>query len=283
MSVSVKLTLMPRLVFAGLWDEFLAEGAWAFTLGDLVARTGSSLGSARVAVHTAMGRGVLASPARGVYVIIPAQEHRSGTVPVEAFINRLMAHLDRSYYLSYLTAAAHLAGDPPTTERFQVTVSAPTRVRAWQGTPIECSTDHRFPRRPTHNLDTRWGTLAIATPETLAYDLVTRPERAGGLRKAARIIAKLTLDPTELAAQTPARTQAASRRLGWLLDHHGHHGAADALDTTLGTRPPHPVTLDTTLGTRPPHPVTLDPRRDSTGPIDSRWHVRVNTSLAGSP
>lgn len=258
--------LMPRLVFSGLWDDLLAEGTWAFTLNDLATRTRSSHASARVAVHKAARRGVLVSPSRGVYVIVPAQDRISGTVPIEAFLDRLMHHLGRSYYLSYLTAATHFSAHSPTTERFQVTVDSQTRLRDWQGIAIECCTDQRATRRPTQDLVTRWGTLPIATAETLAYDLVTRPERVGGIAEGARIIAELELGPTELTSQFQARTHAATRRLGWLLDLSGHSEPADALHATLRTPPAHPI--------------PLDPSREPAGPIDSRWHVRVNSDLA---
>lgn len=57
-------------------------------------------GLARDRVHGALKRlvdaGEIFSPARGFYVIIPAQYRSWGAVPAAGFVDPMMRHLDRS-------------------------------------------------------------------------------------------------------------------------------------------------------------------------------------------
>jgi hypothetical protein len=52
---------------------------------------------------------LICSPARGVYVVVPPQFRRQGTVPATHFIDAMMQALGRHYYVSLVSAAGRLA------------------------------------------------------------------------------------------------------------------------------------------------------------------------------
>ena len=66
-------------------------------------------GASMVAVRSALRRMVLKkrafSPARGLFVFVQPEYRSWGVVPLEWFVDPMMKHLDRLYYVGVLSAA----------------------------------------------------------------------------------------------------------------------------------------------------------------------------------
>jgi len=249
--------------FASLWDEFLSEGQVTLTQEQIRDRSGSSPGSVRVAVAEAQRRHQLFSPVRGLYVLIPPQYRHEGTVPADWFLDDLCRHLDRSYYLGYLSAAARHGAAHQAAQVTQTVVDRPVIDRT-SGPRLRFYTDARMSIWPVATATGPTGSLRVATPETCAFDLAQAPGRGGGVSNVATVLRELTLDAANLAAQTSQRSRAATRRLGFLLESVKSDVELSALE-------------ESARGDR--NRTLLDPKGAARGAIDRRWQVIVNVAV----
>ena len=97
----------PKTSSPGTFLETLqASGRYAFRRTEAL----KTLGISRVALKHALWRlaraGRVATPRRGFYVIVPPEYRVAGCPPADWFIDDLMAHLGRPYYVGLLTAGA---------------------------------------------------------------------------------------------------------------------------------------------------------------------------------
>ena len=70
-------------------------------------------------------QGIITPVYRGFYVIIPPQYAAKGVVPPLYYIDRLMAFLDKPYYISLLSAASLLGASHQRPQKFSVTTVFP--------------------------------------------------------------------------------------------------------------------------------------------------------------
>ncbi len=250
--------------FADLWDELLSQGRVTTTQAEIRDRTGSSVGSVRVAVAEAQRRHFLFSPVRGLYVLVPPQYRRQGTVPADWYIDDLCRHLHRDYYLGYLSAAARHGSAHQAPQVTQVIVDRTVADRTLGPVRLRFYTDRRMSEWPVASVTGPTGSLRVATPETCAFDLAQAPERGGGVGNVVTVLSGLTLDTEALARQARRRPRATVRRLGFLLEHTEAVGGLDAL-----------AKIATADYNRTP----LDPSGPHDGPVDRRWHVVLNTTV----
>ncbi|MGD1011835.1 MAG: type IV toxin-antitoxin system AbiEi family antitoxin [Acidimicrobiales bacterium] len=249
--------------FASVWDELLSEGQVTVTQEQVRDRSGSSPGSVRVAVAEAQRRHLLFSPVRGLYVIIPPQHRHEGTVPADWFLDDLCRHLDRNYYLGYLSAAARHGAAHQAVQVTQTVVDRSVINRTSEPR-LHFYTDAKMAEWPAAITAGPTGSLQVATPETCAFDLAQVPSRGAGVGNVVTVLRELTLDADSLAEQTSQRPRAAARRLGFLLEHVKSDMDLSALEESARAD-----------RNRTP----LDPRGPAHGAIDRRWQVIVNSAV----
>ena len=93
--------------------EFAANGRYHFTMAEMRAALGVSEAAARLALGRLARKRLIASPARGFYVILPPEYKRLGCLPADQFIPALMAHLEWPYYAALLSAAQYHGARAP--------------------------------------------------------------------------------------------------------------------------------------------------------------------------
>ena len=86
-------------------DELLSEGISSFDAAEAARRMGLSRDRAHGALKRLADAGEIFSAARGFYVIIPPEYRAWGAVPAPWFVDPMMAHLGRRYYVGLLSAA----------------------------------------------------------------------------------------------------------------------------------------------------------------------------------
>ena len=178
-----------------------------------------------------------------------------------------MRHLGQPYYVSLLSAAALHGAAHQQPMVFQVVTATPTRavrvgrvtIRFWMASNAELM--------PANELQTETGIMRVATPETVAFDLVRYQSGAGQLSNAATVLAELAerLDPKALVAIAPLVRLPDVQRLGYLLDAVGQQRRTGPLAGWLEAR-----------GHR------VAPLRSGVAPgadVDTRWKVAVNDAL----
>ena len=257
---------MKLVNYTNLWDQLLAEGKSTFTVADIKERTGASTNSVHGALKYATDRSRVFSPARGLYVIVPAEHRPSGVVPAAHFIDPMMKHLDVDYYIALAASAQWWGAAHQAPQVFDVVTSRHVLDRDVDRVRLRFHTSTRIEREEVRRVAGPRTMVNVASPCLTAVDLVARPNLAGGLSNVATILAELPdLAGGRLAALCARRSRSDARRLGWLLEL-----VRDDLD--LGelhalADPDHgQATLLATKGSRQ-------------GARDGRWGVLVNTTV----
>lgn len=211
-------TAKPRA--GDLIADFAADGRYHFATAELRTALGVSAAATRLALNRLAKKGVIASPARGFYVIVPPEYRRIGCLPADQFIPALMERLQRPYYAALLSAAQYHGAAHHRPQVFQVALAGNRR-------PISCGTVEvsfiarkRIADVPVQSFNTPRGTILASSIEATAVDLVGYEKRIGGLDQAATVLSELAerIDPDLLV--TTARTAPIpwAQRLGYLLE-----------------------------------------------------------------
>lgn len=257
-----------RVDIAGLPDALLAAGVHAFTTADAAAAAEIRQDNARPALARLIKNRLAFSPARGLYIPIPPEFRSWGAVPALWFVDSLMVHLDRIYYVGYLSAAEVHGAAHQRPQALQVVVDRDLRDRSFGRVRIRFITNHGVRDLPSVRQNTPTGTAAVSTPAVTALDLSNRPDDGGALHNVATVLIDLAregrLDDAALAKLAGKVPIAASRRVGWIVERHTDV-RFDALAQAAGAASDEPSKLD-----------QHGPRR---GQVDRRWRLRINADL----
>ena len=206
--------------------EFAANGRYHFTTAEMRAALGVSEAATRLSLGRLARKGVIASPARGFYVIVPPEYRRLGCLPAEQFIPALLAHLDRPYYAALLSAAQFHGAAHHRPQTFQVALLGSRRPVSCGAVDVSFLVRKRLADVPVQSFNTPRGTIRVSTVEATAVDAVGYEKRIGGLDQVATVLGELAerIDPDLLVAAARTAPVPWAQRLGFLL---GVVGAAD--------------------------------------------------------
>ena len=251
----------------------VAEGQGVFSASEAQKEIGVSRGAFLDAAERLQRRGQLIRPRRGFYVIVPPQYATMGAPPPEWYIDALMRHEKRPYYVGLLSAAAAHGASHQAAMAFQVVTgkllpdieAGRTRIaftyRKDMSAVAAGIEDHKTPS----------GYMKLSSPELTALDLVRYPHSGGGLDNIATVLSELAekLQAKRLACLSGAFEKAVVQRLGHLLGRLEYMDRAEAMFAALSARGVLPW-------------VELDPKQagdpDLSPPVserDKRWRVIV--------
>jgi predicted transcriptional regulator of viral defense system len=184
---------------------------------------GVSVDATRLALHRLARQGLIASPARGFYVVVPPEYRSLGCLPADQFIPALMKRLDMPYYAGLLTAAQYHGAAPQRPQQFQVFLTRTRRPIACGKVRVAFMVRKRVRDVPVQTFNTPRGTVMVSTPEATAVDLVGYQHRAGGLAAVATVLAELAeqIDAEKFPVAAATAPVAWVQRLGYLLEHVG--------------------------------------------------------------
>lgn len=245
-----------------------AVGRYCFWSSEARDTLGVSANAAKLALNRLVHQGLLATPARGFYVIVPPEYRSLGCLPADQFIPDLMARLNLPYYAGLLTAAQYHGAAHHRPQEFQVFLDTARR-------PVHCGqvrvaflTRKRLGDVPVQRSNTPRGVIQISTPEATVVDLVGYHHRAGGLDQVATILSelakKIDLQKLVIAAQTAPVAWA--QRLGYLLERVDAAEAATALKDYIAQVAPRTVPL-----------LSKNPRQGAHRAI--QWKLIVNADV----
>lgn len=236
-----------------------ASGRYVFTRKDAEAGHGGSPVAVQTALRRLKQKGRIAAPRRGFYVVIPPEYRAAGCPPASWFIDDLMRYLGRDYYVGLLTAATlHGAGHQQPMV-FQVVADRATRPMRAGRVHIEVHASRAVRAMPVARIQTETGSMAVATPETTAFDVVRFFSAAGHWNNVATVLSELAekLDADRLAEIAPHVRLPDVQRLGYLLTFVGQDSLAQPLADWLARRRATVVCLRTD---RPKGSADIDPR-----------------------
>jgi len=175
----------------------------------------------KLALNRLRRQDLIASPARGFYVIVPPEYRSLGCLPADQFIPALIEQKkDWHYYAGLLSAAQYYGAAHHRPQQFQVILEKNRR-------PIRCGkvrvmfiARKLIAKVPTRSFNTPRGEIQVSSPEATAIDLAGYPQHAGGLDQVATILAELAaeIDPSLLPQAAETAPLPWAQRLGYLLE-----------------------------------------------------------------
>ena len=176
----------------------------------------------RVALKRLSNSGKIVSPWSNFYVVMPAEYALLGKIPPVFYIDALMRHLGRSYYICLLNAAAIHGSSHQSPQSFSVMVEAPSiRNVVKNGTKLNFYERKNIPALYVEKLKTQAGDINVSSPLLTALDLVRHETSVGGLSRVATVLDGLVhkLDFTKAGQDLFDNfSMAVVQRLGYILD-----------------------------------------------------------------
>ena len=250
-------------------DHFLSLGQYEFTLAGAALVLGSDRGAAADALARLQHRKEIFSPARGLYVAVPPEYRSWGVLPGEWFIDAMMRHLGRPYYVALLSAAGIHGASHQAPQIFQVMTdsgAASVRDRDFGRVRLRFYSSKHVREDRTEQITVPTGYAIVSARETTIVDLITYPRAAGGYSHVGTVLREIgELDGSELARVAARRGRSAVRRTGWFVENFGQTNDLEALRQA--------ARLD--LG----DPALLDPAGARRGKTDGDWRVRRNVDV----
>ena len=202
------------------WVETLpADGRYTFTREEAESASGASFVAVQTALRRLKKKGRIVSPWRGFYVFVPPEHRAAGAPPASWFIDDLMRHCGRKYYVSLLSAAALHGAGHQQPMIFQIFADRTTPAMMTGRVHIKIYNSRAVGKMATGQIQTETGFMTVASPETTAFDLVRFPGEAGYWSNVATVLAELAdkLRPKQLLIAARHRQLPDVQRLGFVL------------------------------------------------------------------
>ncbi len=262
-----------RPSFSSYMTHLLSRGQVVFTAEQAQEALGISKGALLDAAEKQQRRQHLIGPRRGFYVIVPPQFLSWGAPPPAWYIDALMGHEDRPYYVGLLKAAELHGATHQAVMEFQVvTDKRMPRVKAGRSTiAFYYRKDMEALAAGLEDRKTDTGRMKISCLELTALDLLRYPHAAAGLDHIATVLADIGggIAADKLAALCAPFERAVLQRLGYLLCLLGREDKVGLLHDRVSLRSPVPwVELEPLLA------ADADFAREPVA-RDKRWHVTV--------
>jgi predicted transcriptional regulator of viral defense system len=219
----------------------LAAGRSVFSADEAQQAIGVGRGAFLDAAERLQRRGRLLRLRRGFYVVVPPQFHSWEAPPPSWYIDDLMRHEGRPYYVGLLKAAELHGATHHAVMEFQVVTDRQIpRIRAGRSfITFHFRKDIQPVLSAVESRKTDTGSMKVSSVELTVLDLVRYAHAAGGIDAAATALVDLggKIDGGKLAAIAGHFERATVQRLGYLLDRLGHEAAAHPLHRQLFARP----------------------------------------------
>jgi predicted transcriptional regulator of viral defense system len=262
-----------RIAFSSYLTHLLSTGRVVFSGEEARLALGVSQGALLDAAERQQRKQHLVSLRRGLYVIVPPQYLAWGAPPPPWYIDDLMRHEGRPYYVGLLKAAELHGATHQAVMEFQVVTNKRLpKIRAGRS-PItfHYRKDMAAVSEAIEDRKTDTGRMKVSSLELTLFDLMRYPHSGGGLDNIATIISDLgnRIDPGKLAALSAAFERSVIQRLGYLLERFGHRDRAEPLHAALPKASALPwVELEPSQATDPDF--SPEPKER-----DERWHMIV--------
>ena len=247
-------------------DLLMSRGRYSASLGEIRSLTGLSDAAIASGLQRLRRQRRVFSPTRGLYVVIPPEYRSWGVVPADWFIDDLMGHLGRRYYVALLSAAAYHGASHQAPQVFQVMADGRVLARAIERVRLRFYANEHTADTPIDKVVVHTGYMRVSSREATVVNLVREPRASGGISNVATILTEIgALDGSALATLAARHSRTLARRTGWMVDNYG--SCQDLGPLRLAAR------LD--LG----EPALLSASGPRRGRADPAWGVRVNITV----
>ena len=231
------MMLKTRSSLSNFATSLQSEGRVTFTRAEAIAALGITEAAFLKAAARLQKRHMLFNPRHGFYVAVPPQFLSWEAPPPAWYIDALMRHEERPYYVGLLKAAELHGASHHAVMEFQVVTDRQLREiragRSWITFYFRKDLESVRAGIVDHKTDT--GSMKMSGPELTALDLLRYMHVAGGIDAVATVMTDLAerIDRQKLAAMSAHFERACRQRLGYLLDRLGHAERANPLHDRL--------------------------------------------------
>jgi len=226
---------------ASFATTLISSGRIVFSRDEAAHALGISTGAVLDAAERLQRRQHILRLRNGFYVVVPPQFFAWGAPPPSWYIDDLMRHEKRPYYVGLLKAAELHGASHQAVMAFQVVTDK--RLPSIEAGRSRLTFHFRKDMAgiaagiDTHNTDT--GTMKVSGVELTALDLLRYPDAVGGIDAIATVLTDLApkIDAQRLSLLGRACERSVVQRLGYLLDHLGHQRCAELLHSDLAKSP----------------------------------------------
>lgn len=247
------------------------RGCVGFSVEQLIAATGLSDLAARRQLTRLSPLVVRVTPRQEFFLIVDPEHQPLGAPPPAWWLDGYFAWLGRPYYLALQSAAAEYGSSPQAIQVTQVITDKPRRDIVLGRIRIQFFVKGRVITTPTQAAADSFTPLAVSTAAATILDLVHYAPRIGGIERAAETLHPLLsrLKRSDLASALAQEIETPTlQRLGFVMEALGCVRLADAVHSRL------PAQL---------RPVPLNVGTESSpAPVDPRWSVAINASVAAA-
>lgn len=247
-------------------DLLVSRGVYCVSLVEIGELTGLSQAAIASGLQRLRRQRRVFSPTRGLYVVIPPEFRSWGVTPADWFIDALMGHLGRSYYVALLSAAAYHGASHQAPLVFQVMADGRVLDREIERVRLRFYVSEHTAETPVDEVTVHNGRMRVSSREATVVDLVREPRASGGISNVATILSEIgDLDGSALGTLAARYGRSLARRVGWMVDRYG--SCRDLGPLRLAAR------LD--LG----EPALLSASGPRRGRADPDWGVRMNIAV----
>lgn len=112
-------------------------------------------------------------------------------LPADMFIPDLMKHFRQPYYVGFLSAAQYYGAAHQKPQRFQIVTIKNRQPIQCGRIQIEFIANKHAASILFKKFNTAAGSIAVATPEVIAADIINAPHYAAGINNAATVLTEL--------------------------------------------------------------------------------------------
>ncbi len=200
-----------------------SQGQLAFTVDRAISDLDITPNALRCGIYKLKKKNEIISPAKGLYVIVPPEYAKLGSLPPNELLAILVRHWKLPYYVCLLTAAQYYGASHQAAQVFQVMVNKRLRPIEISGIKIEFIYKKNLQDFSLNKITTKTGELNLASPELLVFDLFHYRKHTGGLNNILNILSEL-IDENKLDIKKIVelarkyKDKSWLQRLGYLLD-----------------------------------------------------------------
>ena len=182
------------MVSIASWIYKPLRGNYTFTHDEVAqAFPGMSVWSIALVLSREVSKGRVVSPLLGFYVIVPDEYVLRAAVPQSFYLDDMMFHLGRKYYVALLSAVSYHGASHQIPLRFSVMIEPPAMRRDKKGekylTHFFCKS--HISETYVERRQTRTGYINVSCPELAAVDLLTYQAKTGSVSRAATVLSEL--------------------------------------------------------------------------------------------
>ncbi len=246
-----------------------SRGRYSFTLEELQIEFDISYRALKQSLYRLKSKNAIVQVRQGFYVIIPPQYSQQGMLPPSLFIDDLMNSLNKTYYVSLLSAAAIFGAAHQQPMEYTVITKTPApRSIVSKKLKIIFLSNKNWPQDGITKQKTNAGYINVSLPELTALDLLTYSHKF--------TISQIATILHELAEKIKAgnlakiarqyRNTASIQRLGYILE-------AELSQSKLAD------SLWKVLTQRNYSSIPLSAKKEKKGDADNRWKVIENIQI----